>query len=109
MGDITKQELIQSLGNEITSATNHTSNELMHNEDLQLTRSGKDANGIFTNVQYNRKSDSSLYKISILSGGTTPNYTTRTETYYATDGVTVIKTITYTLSYDSDNAVTSEV
>lgn len=77
--------------------------------DLKTVKTNKDANGIFTTVTYRRKSDDTLHSQSVLSGGTTPNYTTRTVTYYETDGVTVKSTITYTLSYDTDGTLISEV
>lgn len=78
-------------------------------DDLKTVKSSKDANGIFTTLTYRRKSDDSLFATSVLSGGTSPNYTTRTVTYYEPDGTTVRETITYTLTYDADGALVSEV
>lgn len=69
---------------------------------LSKVRSNKDSNGIFTTVTYKRKSDGTIYAKSVLSGGTSPNYTTKTETFYGTDGTTVIETNVYNVSYDSD-------
>lgn len=77
--------------------------------DLKMVKSSKDANGIFTTLTYRRKSDDSLFATSVLSGGTSPNYTTRTITYYEQNGTTVRKTVTYALSYDTDGALVSEV
>lgn len=76
---------------------------------LRKERSNKDSNGIFTTVTYKRKSDSTIYAKSVLSGGTAPQYTTRTETFYDVDGTTVLATIPYTLSYDADGDWVGEV
>lgn len=78
-------------------------------DDLKTVKSSKDANGIFTTLTYRRKSDDSLFATSILSGGTSPNYTTRTVTYYEPEGLTVRETLTYTLTYDTDGVLVSEV
>lgn len=76
---------------------------------LSLEKSGKDENGIYTTVKYKRKSDGTLYATSVLSGGTSPQYTTRTLTLYGTDGIQVKETITYALTYDADGELLSEV
>lgn len=76
---------------------------------LRKERSNKDSNGIFTTVTYKRKSDGTIYAKSVLSGGTSPNYTTKTETFYGADGATVIETNVYTVSYDSDGDWIGEV
>lgn len=78
-------------------------------DDLKTAKANKDANGIFTTLTYRRKSDNSLFATSVLSGGTSPNYTTRTVTYYEANGMTVRKTVTFTLTYDTDGALVSEV
>ncbi|MDX5982274.1 phage tail protein [Exiguobacterium profundum] len=78
-------------------------------DDLKTIKSNKDANGIFTTLTYRRKSDDSLFATSVLSGGTSPKYTTRTVTYYEPNGTTVRKTVTYTLTYDTDGSLVSEV
>lgn len=77
--------------------------------EYKINKSGKDSNGIFTTVQYRRKSDNTLVAKSVLSGGTSPKYTTRTLTYYGIDGTTVENTIIKTLSYDVDGDLVSEV
>lgn len=66
-----------------------------------------DSNGIFTELQYKRKNGTLIMK-SVLSGGTSPKYTTRTETEYEQDGVTIKATRIYTITYTNDK-VTSEV
>lgn len=76
---------------------------------LRKERSNKDSNGIFTTVTYKRKSDGTIYAKSVLSGGTAPQYTTRTETFYDVDGTTILATIPYTISYDADGDWVGEV
>lgn len=74
---------------------------------LSVERLNKDSNDIFTELRFKR-ADGTLLKKSILSGGVSPNYTTRTETYYAADGITAVLNVTFTLSYTGDNLI-SEV
>ncbi|MGX2959371.1 hypothetical protein JNUCC23_08890 [Peribacillus sp. JNUCC 23] len=76
---------------------------------FKAVKSNKDTESIFTTIEYRRKSDNTLAALSVLSGGTSPNYTTRTVTYYAPNGTTVEKTDTFTLSYDADGDLISEV
>jgi hypothetical protein len=76
--------------------------------NFKAYKSGKDSNGIFTTVEYKRQDDTLAIK-SVLSGGSSPNYTTRTITYYGLNGTTVEKTTTRTLSYDTDDVLISEV
>jgi hypothetical protein len=75
---------------------------------FNVYKSGKDANGIYTIVEYKR-ADGTLYARSVLSGGVSPQYTTRTITYYAADGTTVLRTDTYTFTFDADGDLISEV
>lgn len=72
-------------------------------------KSGMDSNDIFTIIEKYRKSDNTLAERSVLSGGSSPNYTTRTVTNYGIDGITIEKTETYTLSYNSAGYCISEV
>ena len=67
----------------------------------------QDSNGIYTEVQYKRVNGSLIMK-SILSGGTSPLYTTRTVTNYAQNGTTITSTKVYTITY-TNGEVTSEV
>ncbi|MBH0159109.1 hypothetical protein IHV10_22320 [Fictibacillus sp. 5RED26] len=76
--------------------------------DFKVYKSGKDANGIFTTIEYRRQDDTLAVK-SVLSGGTSPLYTTRTLTYYGLNGTTVEKTRPRTLTYDADGILISEV
>lgn len=89
--------------------TTHEADDIKHNISVKVSKTNKDANGIFTTVEYRRKSDNTLYQKSILSGGTSPNYSTRTITYYGTDGTTIVKTETFSISYDADDDFISEV
>ncbi|MGX8177304.1 phage tail protein [Exiguobacterium artemiae] len=92
-------------------AQNSTKTEILSDktDDLKTAKTNKDANGIFTTITYRRKSNDSLFATSVLSGGTSPSYTTRTVTYYEANGTTIRKTVTFTLSYDADGALVSEV
>lgn len=90
-----------------TALKSHLAEITAHGEVLSLYRLNKDANGIYTELQYKRP-DGTLAKKSVLSGETSPKYTTRTVTYYKADGITVALTKTYTLTYSEDD-LTSEV
>lgn len=70
--------------------------------ELSKYRLNIDANSIATEIRYKRE-DATLFKKSVLSGGTSPLYTTRTVTYYEADGITVKKTVTYAISYIGDD------
>lgn len=83
--------------------------ELQNANALSIVKSGKDNEGIFTTVTYKRKSDNTIFAKSVLSGGTSPQYTTRTLTFYNADGITVKATKIYALSYDTDGDLVSEV
>jgi hypothetical protein len=78
--------------------------------NIETHRSGKDTNGKFVTIDYKRQ-DATLFMKSVLSGtiDALGNYPTRTETYYALNGITVLKTITYTRTFDSDGDIISEV
>jgi hypothetical protein len=88
--------------------TNHNSSYTSHNGKQTTERTGIDANSIFTTVKMYR-ADGSLFFQSVLSGGTTPAYTLRTETWYDTDGTTVISTNIYDQFYDGSNNWLKEV
>lgn len=78
------------------------------NQPLTFVRSNKDENGIFTTISYYRY-DGTLAKTSVLSGGTSPEYTTRTETWYKADGETEEYNLIFNLEYDGDGNIISEV
>ncbi len=67
--------------------------------------------GQYLNLTWNR-SDGTLAATSVLSNLSATDeglYTTRTETLFAADGITAVKTTVYTLSYDIYRNVVSEV
>lgn len=75
---------------------------------LKKIKSGTPVDNIYPVVTYKR-SDDTIYKISTLSGGVAPQWTTRTVVYYASDGITIEKTDIFTLTYDVDGNILSEV
>lgn len=74
---------------------------------LTTERLNKDSNDIYTEIHFKR-TDGTLFKKSVLSGGTSPQYTTRTVTYFNDDGSTITSTLNYNLFYTGDD-LTSEV
>lgn len=99
-GDVTHEEF-DSLAADFES---HKSDTMK----FSTYKSIKDSNGIYTVVQHKR-ADGTLIMQSTLSGGTSPKYTTRTEVWYKIDGITVDVTKVYTITYDTDGNVVSEV
>lgn len=83
-------------------------NMLTDTKEFSTYKNTIDDNGIATDVDLKRK-DGTLILKSVLSGGTSPTYTTRTETYYEADGTTIKESIVYTLEYDSNGNLLSEV
>lgn len=78
--------------------------------NYKKSKSSKDANGIFTIVEYRRVADNTLYMKSTLSNpDANGNYQTDTRAYYKADGVTSDYTVTVTIVYDADGDVVSEV
>lgn len=72
-------------------------------------KTNQDDNGVYTKVTYKR-ADGSTYKVSELSNANDDgNYTTQTITYYQANGTTVDKTEVYTITYNADGDVESEV
>jgi hypothetical protein len=74
-------------------------------KEYNVTSLNRDSNGIYTTVEYKRPADSTLFMRSVLSGGTSPNYTTDTWTFYQTNGTTVSETKTWTFTYDTDGKI----
>ncbi|KZE55780.1 hypothetical protein AV540_00050 [Brevibacillus parabrevis] len=75
---------------------------------LKITKSGKDANGKFTQIDYKRELDNTLFMRSVLSNpDSNGNYQTNTWTYYKADGATASETKVWTITYDADGDVTS--
>lgn len=85
--------------------------EQLNNAENVMTkeRSGIDGDGIYTVVTYKRF-DGTIIMESTLTGGTPPEYATRTVKFYEADGVTeiVAKRKVFTLSYTLGD-LTSEV
>lgn len=75
-------------------------------DDMSKYRSNKDA-GIFKTIIW-KDDNGKMRKKSELSGGTAPNFTTRTITYYD-DTETLIDTLVYTLDYDGDDDFIEEL
>jgi len=78
-----------------------------------LTKSNKDSNGIYKTCTWelpNAKvvSGQPAKWTSVLSGGTSPKYTYRTVTVYGSNKTTVLRTYTFSRSYDSDGDLLSE-
>jgi len=68
---------------------------------IRIKRSNPDAYGNYLQVDYYRK-DGTLFARSVLSGGTPPQYTTRTITIYDADGTTVVDSYTFTITYNAN-------
>lgn len=75
---------------------------------LKMTKTNKDSNGVYRNIEYRRKTDNALVSKSTLTGGTSPRYTTRTVDWYNVHG-DVYRTDVFTITYDSDGDVVSEL
>lgn len=77
-------------------------------EPLYINRSGRDSEGVWATIEWFRADDDTKAMKSVLSGGTSPKYTTRTVTEYAANGTTVVRTTAYTLSYDTNDELEDE-
>lgn len=91
-GTITKDDIV-ALG----IPSQDSVDELKFSE-LSSTATNIDSEGIYKNVEYKRK-DNTLYAKSTLSG-TSPNYNQIKIEYYNDTGTSIIKTITWSISYD---------
>lgn len=100
-------QLAQSIGADIGDLMD-TVTELSIGPPLSVIRSGEDANGLFTVITHQRP-DATTHRVSTLSGGTSPQYTTRTIVYYELDGTTVKSTQVYTLNYNGSGVLVSEM
>jgi len=85
----------------------HKSDNTPHQEIASVERKGKDEEGIFTKIEWKR-GDGTLFKVSELQGDS-PEYDTRTITFYEEDGETVKEEFTLDLSYDEEGNIVSEV
>ena len=74
--------------------------------DYNFSVTATDANGKPTQTQYKR-ADTTLYlQVDATNPDANGNYQTITEQYYDTDGMTLLKTITWTITYNADGLVT---
>ena len=69
----------------------------------------KDANGIFTVVDYKDNTGKMFMKSTLSNPDADGNYLTDTWQVYNTNGYSVTETIVWTLTYDSDGDITSKV
>lgn len=77
-------------------------NLLKYNRDVISVN----ANSIPTEVQYKRPADNTLFLKRVMSNTDSNGfYQTITETFYKSDGTTVYKTVTYTLTYFANGLV----
>lgn len=82
---------------------------LLRNYREEIDVATKDATlGIYTTIRYKRPEDSTAYLRAVLSNKSGGYYLTDTWTIYAADGTTVIRTVTWTLTYDTDGIVTNK-
>jgi hypothetical protein len=88
--------------------TDTVNTHLADTTTYSTSKTGLDSNGIYTEIDLKRK-DGTLIMKSVLRGGMSPNYTTRTEIYYAQNGTIITNTIAYTRSYDVNGNLASEV
>ncbi|RNB72186.1 phage tail protein [Brevibacillus panacihumi] len=105
--DAAKKQLRQYVNDSIAKQVESIADKLANYKKF---KSGKDANGIFTVVEYRRVADNTLYMKSTLSNPDADgNYQTDTRVYYKMNGVDVDHTVIVTLTYDPDGDVVSEV
>ena len=100
----------QTVGEQVLLNSGENLEDVIADRDsYKMIRSNKDSEGTFTTVEFRRKSDNTLAARFVLSGGISPQYTTRTVTQYAANGTTVIWSDSYTISYDADGDWTAIV
>ncbi|TBL21820.1 hypothetical protein EYB35_00205 [Bacillus paranthracis] len=85
--------------------------DILKNLQLKVSvyRSNKTANGIFATVEWKTKAGVLARKAVLSDQDTNGNYRKQTITFYAENGITVIGTDVYVITYDADGDVTSEV
>lgn len=107
---------ITNNGTQITAGRmNNIENELAFldrreydTSEFSVYKSSKDSQGLYTVITVKR-GDGTKVMTSTLSGGSSPTYTTRTEVYYGSDGISIERTKVYTRTYDVDDDLISEV
>lgn len=100
--------LDENVASNLLNLINENKESIEDIREYSTYKSNKDIDGLFTTIQLKR-SDGTLYLVSQLGGYINQLYTTRTETRYAADGVTVAKVINYNRVYDSDGDFVEEV
>ncbi|EEL78662.1 hypothetical protein bcere0028_57730 [Bacillus cereus AH1271] len=78
-------------------------------ESLSIYKSAKDANGIYTTVEWKTKGGVLRRKSVLSSPDANGNYLTQTITKYAENGTTVTETQIFKPTYDVDGDVVNEV
>jgi hypothetical protein len=91
-----------------SAAAAHVQDLSAHGRDFSFYKLDKDSTGVFTQLQWKR-ADGTLARKVVLSEGTPPEYTLKTVTDYQEDGITVKEQKEYTLTYDDDHDLVSEV
>ncbi|MEL3959649.1 hypothetical protein NST17_21070 [Caldifermentibacillus hisashii] len=76
---------------------------------LSVYKSNEDSNGIFTKVTWKDATGLTVKTSELSNPDADGNYLTRTVKLYNSDGVTVMKTLVYTLTYNTDGVIVSEV
>jgi hypothetical protein len=71
-------------------------------------KTNADVNGLYTTVTYKR-TNGTVYLVSTLSGGTSPNYTIMTWNFYNAAGTSIVLTHTWTFTYDGNGHILSQV
>ena len=100
--DIIKSEIEAKLTGEIASHSHvgvtpavYDSDLLSYNRDVTV----RNSNNMPTTILYKRPSDSTNFMQRVYSNLSGTNYLTCTETFYASNGSTVVNTVIYTFTY----------
>ena len=105
----TPSKTLEDLNIHVNAAAPHSGHALatLNPNIIRIKRSNPDAYGNYLQVDYYRK-DGTLFARSVLSGGTPPQYTTRTITIYDADGTTVVDSYTFSITYDANGNPVNE-
>ncbi|MGC5326421.1 hypothetical protein [Brevibacillus sp. SYSU BS000544] len=78
--------------------------------DYHVTASNRDSNGLFTVIEYKRNdATKTLYaRAKATDPDENGNYQTIAVEYFAKDGVTLVRTITFQISYDEQGFITKK-
>lgn len=97
---------ITALSNQVTENTSKL-NEL--SESLNVVRTDKDSNSVFTTVEWRTKNNLLRRRSTLSDPDSDMNYRTQTVTKYAKDGVTIASTEVYKRTFDEEGDLISEV